>query len=256
MALTSPALAQQQPPPANAQPAPPAGPAAEAAPAQGEQLGPGGRELRTDYPGTEEAMKPRWDGGMAMRNDGLSGDEAYDLRVRELETKIDDLKERVFRSKSRIVLLEETLLGGKVAGSKAIIIYKSELGSVFKLRRAQVALDGNRVLNDVDRNGSLSDKPTFEIYNGSISPGSHTLSVEMVYQGSGYKAFSYMEGYEFRLPQVCKFTVEEGTATVIEIVAYEGGGATTSVEDRPELKCNVSKSGLKASDIKKDQAKK
>lgn len=234
--------------PADAKPAD-----AAANPAQ-PALGPGDRELRKDYPGTEEAMKPRWDGGLATVQDPAS-DQSYDLRVRELETRIDDLKEKVFRSKSRIVLLEETLLGGKIAGSKAIIVYKNELGITFKLRRALVGLDGNRILNEVDKNDNLADKDTFEIYNGAISPGTHTLTIEFNYQGSGAKVFNYMEGYDLRVPETCKFAVEEGTATIVEIVAFEAGDATTSVENRPDLKCNVSKTGLKASEAKKDGKK-
>jgi hypothetical protein len=153
-------------------------------------------------------------------------------------------------------LLEETLLGGKVAGSKATVIYKSELGSVYKLRRALVGMDGNRIMDDVDKDGSLADKETFELYNGSISPGTHTLTIEMQYQGSGGGVFNYMEGYDFRLPETCKFAVEEGTSTIVEIVAFEAGGATTSVENRPDLRCEVRKAALKASEAKKDGGKK
>ncbi|MFU8806709.1 MAG: hypothetical protein ACNA8W_23070, partial [Bradymonadaceae bacterium] len=86
-----------------------------------EVIGPGGTPLRTDYPGTEASLQPRMDTdrieGLEFGEGGSA--EAYDLRVKELETKIDDLKEKVFRSKSRIVLLKETVLSGNLAGSRA-----------------------------------------------------------------------------------------------------------------------------------------
>src|SRR5690606_10334810 len=55
-------------------------------------LGPGGRPLRTDYPGTEESLQPRMNTarieGLPLE-DGQRPEDIYDLRVRELETKID-----------------------------------------------------------------------------------------------------------------------------------------------------------------------
>lgn len=264
---TAPVLAQDgapkaQPEPSTSAPAASADKPADAAPssaasansASGVQLGPGDRPLRRDYPGTEEAMRARWDGGMATLQEDAS-DQSYGLRIRELETKIDDLKEKVFRSKSRVVLLEETLLGANATGSKAIIVYKSELGRVFKLRRVLVAMDGNRIYNAQDKEGSLADKETIELYNDNISPGTHRLTMEMQYQGSGYNVFHYMEGYDFRLPETCIFAVEVGKVTVVEVIAFEAGGVTTSVENRPDLRCEVSQGEFKASDVKEDAKK-
>lgn len=220
------------------------GPAAEGAAEQGEpaeRTGPGGRPLRSDYPGTEDSLKSR----MATdRIEGLEIDpgqpqEAYTMRVKELETKIDDLKEKVFQSKTRIVLLRETLLSGNLAGARASIVHRSELGAAFKLRQATYSLDGTKIFGQIDKDGSLADKSVFEVYNGGISPGNHTLSVSLVYQGSGYGLFTYFDGYEFPIRSSCQFEAQEGKIVQIRATPFEGGNATTSKENRPSFKCEI-----------------
>ncbi len=152
----------------------------------GPVMGPGGREMRTDYPGTEEALRERMetDRIRGVASGEVSSKEVYDLRVKELETRIDDLKDQVFRSKSRIVLLKETLLGNKLAGSKALIAHKDELPKGFKLKRMTYLLDGNAIRNERDKNGSLSDKKDFNILDGPLGPGTHNLVIQLEYEGS------------------------------------------------------------------------
>lgn len=204
-------------------------------------IGPGGRPLRTDYPGTEESKQARMD---TDRVEGLMLDPdqpqaAYDLRIRELETRVDDLKERVFQSKTRIVLLRETLLSGNLAGSAAVILHRTDLGRAFKLRRALYSLNGQSVFNRTDRDGDLASRTAFEVFNGSIAPGSHVLSVSLTYQGSGYGVLPYFSGYEFDLQTSCEFTAREGKIIQVNVRSFEDGGITTSKEDRPNLECRL-----------------
>ncbi len=222
-----------------------------------EAVGPGGRPLRTDYPGTDESLRSRMD---TDRIEGLEIDpnqpqEAYTMRVKELETKIDDLKEKVFQSKTRIVLLRETLLSGNLAGARASIVHRSELGSAFKLRQATYSLDGTKVFGQVDNNGSLSDKNVFEVYNGGISPGNHTLSVSLRYQGSGYGLFSYFDGYEFDIKSSCPFEAKEGRVVQVRATPFEAGDATTSKEQRPNFKCEVKYFDSRQDDVAPEQEK-
>lgn len=207
----------------------------------GQVLGPGGRPLRTDYPGTEESLQPRMDTNQVQ---GLEVDpnlpqEAYTMRIQELETKIDDLKEKVFQSKTRIVLLRETLLSGNLAGARTIVVHKTEMGRAFKLREALYSLDGNKIFGQIDRNGSLADKTSFEVYNGGIAPGNHNLSIYLKYQGSGYGLFPYFNGYDFEIRSSCQFKAEEGKISQVRVVAFEQGNAATSKEDRPFTRCEV-----------------
>lgn len=211
----------------------------------GDKTGPGGRPLREDYPGTDAAMRSRME---TDRIQGVSSEEqdageVYDLRVKELETRIDDLKDKVFRSKSRIVLLKETLLGNRVAGSQARITYRNELGRRFELKRLTYILDGNPIRNQSNRGGELEGKDSIEVYNGAIGPGAHNLVIQLEYQGKA-SVFGYFGGYSFELQRACKFTVEEGIVTTVEGVAYKKGNATTSVEQRPGLRCDISKAEI------------
>ena len=204
-------------------------------------LGPGGKPLRTDYPGTEESLRSQME---TNRVQGIPVDPerpeaAYGLQIKELETKIDDLKEKVFQSKTRIVLLRETLLSGNLAGSRAIIIHRNELGSAFDLRQAMYSLDGTRVFSEVDEDDSLADRTTFEVYNGAVTPGNHNLSIFLKYQGSGYGLFSYFEGYEWDTRSSCEFRAQEGKLTQVKVITYEKGGASTPVEDRFDIRCEV-----------------
>lgn len=239
--------------PTDGQPAP----TADGQPANnGPVIGPGGRELRSDYPGVDEAMKGRMDveGLQGLDTGDKAPKEVYDLRVRELETRIDDLKAKVFRSKSRIVLLRETLLGGKTAASRAVIVHKDELGASYKLRRALYRLDGNTLLNELDREGSLSEKEKLELYTGSIGPGTHNLTVYLEYQGNS-SMFSYFQGYDFTLKKSCKFTVEQGKTSTVNVIVYEKGDATTQAQDRPDVRCESTVAEIRAEDLLKEQSK-
>ncbi|MBA2662516.1 MAG: hypothetical protein H0U74_09500 [Bradymonadaceae bacterium] len=219
--------------------------------------GPGGRTLRSDYPGTDASLQPSMDTarieGISIQ-DGQRPEEVYDLRVKELETKIDDLKERVFRSKSRIVLLKETVLSGNLAGSRVIITHESKLGATYKIRRGLFSLDGNRVFNRIDRDGDLAGERELDIYNGTVTPGTHTVSIMLGLQGSGFGLFSYVKGYEFNLRSSCQFTAEEGKTTLLSIVTYEQGNAFTAHEDRPAVMCQVSMVDLTTSDLEAEAA--
>jgi hypothetical protein len=208
----------------------------------GPAVGPGGKPLRADHPGTEASLQPRMQTNRIeglQFGEGVESGEAYNLRIRELETKVDDLKERVFRSKSRIVLLKETVLSGNLAGSRAVIVYETKLGNAYGLRRAVFSLDGNRIFSRLDRDGDLARTRGFEVYSGMVSPGTHNVSVNLTFQGTGYGVFRYAEGYEFNLRSACQFVAEEGKTSIVTITAYEKGNVFTAHEDRPWVGCQV-----------------
>ena len=68
-------------------------------------------------------------------------DEPYNLRLRNIEERVNDLKEKVFQSKARLIQLQEVVLHGAISGAKAVIIHKNEMGGTFRLSRLQYALD-------------------------------------------------------------------------------------------------------------------
>jgi hypothetical protein len=160
----------------------------------------------------------------------------YAVRLRDLEQRINELKEQIFRSKARLSLLAETVLQGVVAGSQTIIAHENRMTGSDKLVRAVYALDGAPIFNRADEEGGLSEREVFDIYNGSIVPGEHTLTVNLEYRGHGYGIFSYLKGYRFKVRSSYSFTAPEGKAVKLNVVAYEKGGPTAPLEERPAIR--------------------
>jgi hypothetical protein len=160
----------------------------------------------------------------------------YGVRLRDLEQRINELKEQIFRSKARLSLLAETVLQGVVAGSQAQIVHENKMGNSYKLVKVVYALDGAPIFNKADEEGGLGDQDEFDIYNGSMVPGEHTLTVKLEYQGHGYGIFSYLKGYRFKVSSSHTFTAPEGKALSLHIVGYEKGGPTAPLEERPAVR--------------------
>jgi hypothetical protein len=165
----------------------------------------------------------------------------YTVRLRALERSVSELKEQVFRTKAKLQLLKETVLGGVIGASRGIIRHQNDMGASFRLIKAVYALDGVQIFAKADDSGRLSEMKTFDIYNGAIQPGSHTLTVQLVYQGHGFGVFSYLKGYKFNVRSSHTFVAGEGKATVVSVVGFEKGGMTTNMEDKPaiDFKVNV-----------------
>jgi hypothetical protein len=160
----------------------------------------------------------------------------YGVRLRDLEQRINELKEQIFRSKARLSLLAETVLQGVVAGSQAHIVHENKMGNSYKLVKVVYALDGAPIFNKADEEGRLGDQEEFDIYNGSIVPGEHTLTVKLEYRGHGYGIFSYLKGYRFKVSSSHTFTAPEAKALSLHVVGYEKGGPTAPLEERPAVR--------------------
>jgi hypothetical protein len=160
----------------------------------------------------------------------------YTVRLRDLQQRIDQLKEQIRRSHTRLSLLSDTILSGGSSGSRAGIRFENKLSSQFKLTRALVVLDGAVQYNKTDRSGALDEQKVIPIFNGSIPPGDHTVQVLVNLQGHGYGVFSYLRGYRFEVRSSHSFTAVEGKTTRLRILAYEKGGVTTPLEERPAIR--------------------
>lgn len=168
-----------------------------------------------------------------------SGDAANSVRLRSLEKNVNELKEQIFRTKARLNLLKETVLGGTLGASRAVIRHKNEMGSSYSLIKAVYALDGVQIYSKADESGRLAEMKEFDVYNGAIQPGSHTLSVVMLYEGNGYGVFSYLKGYKMTVKSSHTFVAGEAKATAITVVGYEKGNLTTNLQDRPAVDFRV-----------------
>jgi hypothetical protein len=169
-----------------------------------------------------------------------TADEAFNTRVKTLEEQVADLKEKIYRSKARLLLLQETVLGGDIStGARAVLFHKNEMGSSFVLESVAYALDGAPIFTKADLNGDLDKREEFEIFNGRIVPGQHQVAVRLVYRGNGYGVFSYLEGYKFKVQSSYTFNAEGGKVTTVRVVGFEKGGLTTDLKDRPAVRYDI-----------------
>ncbi len=239
--LSLPVLAQQ--PTGSAKPAasavPSAKPAASAAPAAGSAVVAGSAApAASGAPGAGTATPTT---GPAATAAGPAGappmdGPTYAVRLRDLEQRIDELKEQIRRSHTRLSLLSDTILSGGGAGSRGTIRFTNELSSAFRVTRALFVLDGAVQYNKTDQSGALAEQTEIPIFNGSIPPGDHTLQVLLNLQGNGYGVFSYLRGYKFEVRSSHSFTAVEGKTMNLQAVAYEKGGVTTPLEERPAIR--------------------
>ena len=169
-----------------------------------------------------------------------SADDLADLKVKTLEERVNDLKEKIFRTKARLMNLQEMVIGGDVtSGARAVVYHRNEMGPQFVLESATYTIDGAPVYTKVDKEGDLDKREEFEIFNGRVVPGNHQVTVKLVYRGSGFGVFSYLEGYKFRVQSSYTFNAEPGKVTGVKVVGFEKGGITAEIQDRPAVRYDV-----------------
>jgi hypothetical protein len=167
----------------------------------------------------------------------LTAEEQNDLKVRTLEERVSDLKENVFRTKARLMNLQEMVIGGDItSGAKAVLIHRNEMGSSFYLESVTYALDGAAIYTKTDIDGDLDRREEFEIFNGRLVPGVHQLAVQMVYRGYGFGLFSYLQDYRFKIQSAYTVDAEPGKVITVKVIGYEKGGFTSELKDRPAIK--------------------
>jgi hypothetical protein len=166
--------------------------------------------------------------------EGTSG-ATYAVRLRDLEQRVDELKDQIRRSHTRLALLSDTIIGGGAAGSRSEVEFKNEMSSAFQLTRALFVIDGQVQYNRADEGGALADQKDIPIYSGSVPPGDHTIQVALTFQGNGYGVFSYLRGYKFEVKSSHAFTAVEGKTITVVATAFEKGGVTTPLEQRPTI---------------------
>ena len=130
----------------------------------------------------------------------------YGVRLRDLEARVDELKDQIRRSHTRLALLSDTILSGGASGSRAEVLFKNEMSSAFRLTRALFIVDGAIQYNRADDTGALADQKDIPIFSGSIPPGDHTVQVALNFQGNGYGVFTYLRGYKFDVKSAHSFT--------------------------------------------------
>jgi len=175
------------------------------------------------------------------------------LKLIAIEEKVDSLKERIFRSKAQLMLLQQSLLQGAISTAKLTIHHQNSMGSSFYLLSASYFLDGNPIFTKSDYNGNLNGKKNILLYQGSIQPTTHTLTIELEYRGNGFGIFSYLNKYRFNIKSSHTFKAEEGKSVEIQVEAYEKGRLTVKLQDRPDIRYKMK---IRKVTVKKKQLQK
>lgn len=193
----------------------------------------------TEPPPPAPPAKPAAGGGTESPPGGTTANtrqsEIYGDRLDTLQTDVDNLKDKVFRSKARLALLKETVLRGVMAGSRIIVAHRNLMGSGFRLVRVVYILDGAQIYARTDETGSLDSEDEVVIYDGNLPPGPHNVTVELTYQGHGFGVFSYLSGYTFESRSSHSFDAPENGALKLASIGFERGNITTEMKDRPSV---------------------
>jgi hypothetical protein len=147
--------------------------------------------------------------------------------IAKLRAEYDRLRDALFRSRARSILVEEG-------------VYASKLGAKihwdgapdFIMRRAEVLLDGNSIWDSgpkplVDEMISVAERP--------IKPGTHNVTVRLEIR-PGKKSDKENEGLGYELEHSFVVNVPDGKRTTIDITADDGGDLP---EYEPEIEIEI-----------------
>lgn len=194
-------------------------------------------------PGTAPAPKPMQPAPVPGQTPVVPGQppamdgQTYAIHLRDLEQRIDDLKEQIRRSHTRLSLLSDTILaGGSGGGSRAIIKFSNEISTAWRISKLLIVLDGSVQYSKTEQQGVIADAGEVPVFTGTIPPGAHTVQVLVNLTGTGFGVFSYLKGYKFEIRSDHSFTSLEGKTSNINVVSFEKGGATARFEERPAVR--------------------
>jgi hypothetical protein len=173
---------------------------------------------------------------IATGTPGAMDGATYAVRLRDLEQRINELKEAIRRSHTRLALLSESILSGITAAARADVVFENDMSSAFRLKRIVALYDGAPLATKTDETDQIGDQKEIPLYAELVQPGDHTLQVLLEYQGNGYGIFSYLKGYKFEVRSSRSFTAIEGKTIQLRVIGYEQGGPTTPLEERPAVR--------------------
>jgi hypothetical protein len=115
-----------------------------------------------------------------------------------------------------------------------VLWHINKLGGGYSMESVQYFLDGKNVFSKVDPGGTLDSVREIKVHEAAVPPGTHNLQVNLVLRGRGYKVFSYLRTYQFKVQSSYSFKVEDGKVSLIRVVSDNRGGLRNFVE-RPTI---------------------
>ncbi len=183
-------------------------------------------------------------------------EQEFEIKLKGLETDVNILKEKIFRSKARLSTLQETLISGKSIQSAKLIIKHVNKFSHFNVKSIMYYLDGEQLWTFVDIDGNLTKLKEKILYDKVVVPGIHMLSVVVKLEISELGLFNYAKGYQFQIKANRSFHIQEGTVATISVELKEKGGYFNNITDKPDIvfKAGIAKE-LTAGNINKNKKK-
>ena len=175
-------------------------------------------------------------------------DAANDYKLRELEEKVINLKEKVFRSKTRLLLLKERILNDVIAEAKIVIFHENDMGPNLRPVQVLYHLDGEKIYFADETTKILEKQSELEIFNNNLVPGNHVLAVEMQYQGDS-GLFTYLKDFVFKLRANYTFYATKGKITTVRAIGYLRGDITYDLRERPSITFDVKQISYTKSDL-------
>lgn len=165
----------------------------------------------------------------------------FNRELLSAEQRVDELKERVFRSKATLQLLRELIIEGSDTGSRAAIWHVNKLGSGFKLESVTYRLDDQNIYSKANDPETLASSREFKIHDGTLVAGDHELAVSLKVRPTGFGLFKYVQDYEIEVRSKYEFSIEAGKQCTVRATVSDRGGLANSFEERArvefETKC-------------------
>lgn len=109
------------------------------------------------------------------------------------------------------------------------VVHHNKMGGSFVLETLQYRVDGRPVYDGVDPAVELP----LIVVSEMLDAGPHDIEVIAQYRGNGHGVFSYLNKYRFTVKSEHKVDVVDRRHVELMVIAFEKGGVTTPLEQRP-----------------------
>lgn len=153
---------------------------------------------------------------------------------------VDRMKQEVINKKTQMMLFRQLLKAEAIESNFPIvtIVHVNEMSSRYKIHSLIYSIDKDRVYtyHAEDTVGKQALGREISVFKGPLVPGSHEITIDVVYQGNDTGVFSYINDYKIPTQTKKSFKVDKGQNLDVQVVGYEKGWALTDFKDRPDLK--------------------
>lgn len=173
---------------------------------------------------------------VALPDAGMSSDREFRQNLKDLENRIESLKERVIETKSRLLNYSQKVAKGFAAGTQVALQLQNDLGSDFQVEKVSFFLDGHQVyLKEFDLEEGVIE---LDVYRGSVLPGRHRIDVELIVRGDE-GIFDFGHDARLKLESGEYFNANEGKVLQIELVMFDRGGVFKKIDSRPGMRFDI-----------------